>query len=157
MEPARDSSEQALPALLLHSTNDTFPSTHTHLLPYQRVKIGRLTDTDAAPVSEPSDPSRAILFNFATVSRKHAEVWDEDGKIFIRDTGSSNGTFVNGERLSPEGEESQPFQLRTGDILVLGYDVVDDNGVVVHGKVAARVVCAFTEQDIHLVGDGPPF
>ncbi|KAA1472876.1 SMAD/FHA domain-containing protein [Dentipellis sp. KUC8613] len=121
MEPARDSAEQALPALLLHSTTDAFPSIRTHLPPYQRVKIGRLTEPGtvyAIPPPSDSTSSGAILFDFATVSRKHAEVWAEDGKIFIRDTESSNGTFVNGERLSAEGEASRPVQLRTGDVVV---------------------------------------
>lgn len=31
---------------------------------------------------------------------------------------SSNGTFINGERLSPEGLESDPFELKTDDIVV---------------------------------------
>ena len=29
-----------------------------------------------------------------------------------------NGTFVNGERLSPAEEESAPYLLKTGDIIV---------------------------------------
>ena len=31
---------------------------------------------------------------------------------------SSNGTFINGERLSPEGVESEPFELKNDDIVV---------------------------------------
>jgi hypothetical protein len=38
--------------------------------------------------------------------------------MLIRDVKSSNGTFVNGERLSLEGAESDPFELRSDDILV---------------------------------------
>ena len=39
-------------------------------------------------------------------------------QIFIKDVKSSNGTFVNGERLSPEGVESEPFELENDDIVV---------------------------------------
>ena len=39
-------------------------------------------------------------------------------KIFIKDVGSSNGTFVNRKLLSDEGQESGPFQLISDDILV---------------------------------------
>jgi hypothetical protein len=39
-------------------------------------------------------------------------------KIFIKDVKSSNGTFINGERLSAEGLESDPFELKTDDIVV---------------------------------------
>lgn len=40
------------------------------------------------------------------------------GQIFIKDVNSANGTFINGERLSQEGIESEPFELKTDDILV---------------------------------------
>jgi hypothetical protein len=39
-------------------------------------------------------------------------------QIYIKDVKSSNGTFINGERLSPEGHESEPFELKTEDIVV---------------------------------------
>lgn len=39
-------------------------------------------------------------------------------QIFIKDVKSSNGTFINGERLSPEGVESEPFELKNDDIVV---------------------------------------
>lgn len=31
---------------------------------------------------------------------------------------SSNGTFINGERLSPEGLESDPYELKSDDVVV---------------------------------------
>jgi len=39
-------------------------------------------------------------------------------KIFIKDVKSSNGTFINGDRLSPEGLESDPYELKSDDIVV---------------------------------------
>ena len=39
-------------------------------------------------------------------------------KIFIKDVKSSNGTFINGSRLSNEGVESEPFELKTEDVVV---------------------------------------
>ena len=39
-------------------------------------------------------------------------------QIFIKDVKSSNGTFVNGERLSVEGMESDPWELKTDDRVV---------------------------------------
>ncbi|KAF9486732.1 hypothetical protein BDN71DRAFT_1437368 [Pleurotus eryngii] len=43
-----------------------------------------------------------------------AEIWEESGK----DAKSSNGTFINGERLSPEGVESDPWELKSDDIVI---------------------------------------
>lgn len=38
--------------------------------------------------------------------------------MYIKDLKSSNGTFVNNERLSPEGVESEPFEIKSEDIVV---------------------------------------
>jgi pSer/pThr/pTyr-binding forkhead associated (FHA) protein len=38
--------------------------------------------------------------------------------MYIRDVKSSNGTFVNGERLSQEGVESEPYELKSEDTVV---------------------------------------
>ncbi|KAF7361203.1 FHA domain-containing protein [Mycena sanguinolenta] len=86
-------------------------------------------------------------FDLKVMDRRHAEVWEEDGKIFIKDVKSSNGTFVNGKRPSPQGLESEPFELKSDDIVEFGVDVVDeDNKTITHHKVAARVSCIFNEQ-----------
>lgn len=44
-------------------------------------------------------------------------------QFFIRDTKSSNGTFVNECRLSPSGEESPPSEIKTRDIIQFGVNV----------------------------------
>lgn len=48
-----------------------------------------------------------------SVSRQHCEFVLEDGKITVRDLGSSNGTYVNKERV----EESE---LSAGDLIAVG-------------------------------------
>lgn len=42
--------------------------------------------------------------------------------MYIRDTKSSSGTFLNHVRLSPAGNESRPVELHDGDIVQLGVD-----------------------------------
>lgn len=42
--------------------------------------------------------------------------------MYIRDTKSSSGTFLNHIRLSPAGNESGPVELHDGDIVQLGVD-----------------------------------
>lgn len=42
--------------------------------------------------------------------------------MYIRDTKSSSGTFLNHVRLSPAGNESRPVELNDGDIVQLGVD-----------------------------------
>jgi pSer/pThr/pTyr-binding forkhead associated (FHA) protein len=54
------------------------------------------------------------------VSREHAVLWREQGKILIKDTMSRGGTFINGLRLSAENQESIPHVVRDGDMLTFG-------------------------------------
>ena len=51
------------------------------------------------------------------ISRKHAVISFQNGRIMIEDLGSLNGTFVNrGSRL----EEGVQVELKSGDELVIG-------------------------------------
>lgn len=50
------------------------------------------------------------------VSRLHAVIKRESGRILLMDLGSANGTFVNGKRLNPNVEHI----LANGDVVALG-------------------------------------
>ena len=39
-------------------------------------------------------------------------------QIFIKDVKNFDGAFINGERLSPEGLENEPYELKSDDIAV---------------------------------------
>jgi hypothetical protein len=56
-------------------------------------------------------PESDIFLDDVTVSRRHAEFRREDGKFFVHDVGSLNGTYVNRERvedsLLADGDELQ--------------------------------------------------
>lgn len=135
------------PALYLYPLNDSFVPKHIALNHGQHVKIGRQTNAKTAP------GERNGYFDSKVLSRQHAEVWEEGGKIYIKDVKSSNGTFINGERLSSEAVESDPYELKSDDIVEFGIDIVgEDNKTIIHHKVAARVVCVFSEQDAAVAG-----
>ena len=55
-----------------------------------------------------------VVINTAEVSRRHARLYLDGGAYVVEDLGSTNGTFVNGQRLAA------PASLRTGDIIMLG-------------------------------------
>jgi len=57
-------------------------------------------------------PWKNGLLEELTVSRRHAVITQRDGKYFIQDNGSANGTYVNGEELPAKGD---PRELRSGD------------------------------------------
>lgn len=56
-----------------------------------------------------------VILDQALISRRHAVVKVAPDRVTIQDLGSSNGVFVDGERLGPE-----PFALSDGARLVLG-------------------------------------
>ena len=124
------------PVLYLLSMNGTFER-KTIAVPFypDRLRIGRQTNAKTVPA-----PGNAF-FDSKVLSRQHAEIWaDRNGKVWIRDVKSSNGTFVNGARLSQEARESEPHELQSQDHLELGIDIVsEDQKTVVHHKVAAKV------------------
>lgn len=122
--------------LALLPMNGTFERKQINLPFYPEVlRIGRQTNAKTMPT-----PVNGY-FDSKVLSRQHAEVWaDRNGKVFIKDVKSSNGTFVNGQRLSQENRESEPHELRQHDTLELGIDIVsEDQKTIVHHKVSAKV------------------
>ena len=63
--------------------------------------------------------SEALPITDSTVSRRHAELTPDDGKWYLRDLESSNGTFVNGRRIEQRVELSPGDQIRCGSTLML--------------------------------------
>jgi adenylate cyclase len=76
------------------------------LPPGRTVVVGRAVTSDV-PIYDP------------TISRRHAEVSLTDGGVKVKDVGSSNGTFLNGARITDA--------------------VAGENDVIAFGKVAFRV------------------
>jgi hypothetical protein len=73
------------------------------------------------------DPAQSLVAaafaQYDNVSRKHATVVvDDSGRATIRDEGSTNGTFVNNERVNPYTE----VRLVDGDQIRLAADVTGD-------------------------------
>ena len=54
-----------------------------------------------------------ILLQSTDISRKHAALLFRDDHIWVKDLKSTNGTFVNGERV----EQEQEIELHDGDML----------------------------------------
>ena len=57
-----------------------------------------------------------IILNGQAVSRFHASLRIKDGKAFIHDNGSRNGTLINGEKA----EVNKDVQIKKGDNVVCG-------------------------------------
>jgi len=64
------------------------------------------------------DSSNSVTINDAEISRKHSRLSFQGGKYVLEDLGSTNGTFVNGQRLVG------PVVLKPGDVVSLGEQIV---------------------------------
>jgi len=64
------------------------------------------------------DASNDISVNDAEVSRRHARLTFQGGKFVLEDLGSTNGTYVNGQRLTG------PRVLKSGEVISLGEQIV---------------------------------
>ncbi len=86
------------------------------------------------------DIGNTIVINDAEISRKHARLFAQSGGYVIEDTGSTNGTFVNGQRLMG------PHLLRPGEVIFFGETVslayeaqqFDPNATMVAGRPPAQ-------------------
>jgi pSer/pThr/pTyr-binding forkhead associated (FHA) protein len=74
------------------------------------------------------DPSVDLVLQGGHISRKHAELSLRENELWVKDLNSSNGTYVNGQRISEQA-------LKSGDELQI--DVVR---FLVQQAVAAQAV-----------------
>ena len=79
---------------------------------------GATYSLDANQTTLGRDGSNTIAINDAEVSRHHARMTLQGGKIVLEDLGSTNGTSVNGHRISG------PHVLKAGEMISLGEDIV---------------------------------
>ncbi len=63
------------------------------------------------------EAGNAIIINDAEVSRKHTQFVLQGGKVIVTDLGSTNGTFVNNQRLTGQ------HILQSGEIISLGEQI----------------------------------
>jgi pSer/pThr/pTyr-binding forkhead associated (FHA) protein len=102
------------------------------------------------------DASNGVAINDAEVSRKHSRLSFQGGKYVLEDLGSTNGTFVNGQRLSG------PVVLKPGDVVSLGEQIVlmydsvnmDPGATMATPRKSARVEAPRAAQPV--VASAPP-
>ncbi|MBU3665256.1 MAG: FHA domain-containing protein [Chthoniobacterales bacterium] len=75
----------------------------THEFVGSRLTVGRLGDNDVA-------------LDEGSVSSRHAEIVVADDAAVLRDLGSTNGTFVNGERVTGESPLSEGDEVYFGNV-----------------------------------------
>lgn len=88
-------------------------------------KVGETFLLETISLTAGRDPVSDIILNDPEVSRQHARFTQTDAGYQVQDLGSTNGTFVNGQRLESDPVDLQPgFTISMGSGVTLVYDVV---------------------------------
>ncbi|XP_034440323.1 sarcolemma associated protein a isoform X10 [Hippoglossus hippoglossus] len=113
---------------------NSHPFQERHVYLEEPVKIGR-------SVARCRPAQNNATFDCKVLSRNHALVWfdHKTGKFYLQDTKSSNGTFINSQRLSRGSEESPPCEVLSGDIIQFGVDVTENTRKVTHGCIVSTI------------------
>ncbi|XP_060766058.1 sarcolemma associated protein a isoform X6 [Neoarius graeffei] len=113
---------------------NSHPFQERHVYLDEPVKIGR-------SVARCRPAQNNATFDCKVLSRNHALVWfdHKTGKFYLQDTKSSNGTFINSQRLSRGSEESPPCEVLSGDIIQFGVDVTENTRKVTHGCIVSSI------------------
>jgi pSer/pThr/pTyr-binding forkhead associated (FHA) protein len=73
------------------------------------------------------DVSNEVFINDAEVSRRHAHLTMQTGTYVIEDTGSTNGTYVNGQRLIGTRLLQPGDTILLGEKVTLSYELVPED------------------------------
>ncbi len=86
------------------------------LRPHREIIIGRSSELDMVLVED-------------MVSRKHAKIITDERSVSIQDLGSTNGTFVNGEKV-------RKLDLKDGDRILVGTSIIKLVALESHGQTS---------------------
>ena len=100
------------------------------------------------------DPACQILLSDPQSSRRHATVWEEAGRLLLRDENSRNGTFVNSHRV--RNATLQPGdQIRIGDTTLVAAAFPGGTQAAEYGQAPERISRGLTRaQGLTLIGAG---
>jgi DNA-binding response OmpR family regulator len=87
----------------------TDPTGREHALTDDVITIGRAVENDVVVTSR-------------RVSREHARLRREGWRVILEDLGSTNGTFLNGERVLNPVELRDEDRIRIGDVTFVFHD-----------------------------------
>ena len=103
------------------------PTGREHFCTGETMTIGRAVEND-------------IVITSRRVSRQHARVQKDGPRMVLVDLGSTNGTFLNGDRLLT------PIELRDGDSISIG-----DVELVYHDPESTFLETPFPELEVDMV------
>ena len=128
--PAGETAQWALRFISGKYQGGEFP-----LRPQREIVIGRSSELDMVLVED-------------MVSRKHAKIVTDDRSVTIHDLGSTNGTFVNGEKV-------RVSEIKDGDRILIGTSIIklvamggEQNTNMTENEARSRLAVAATKRPV---------
>jgi hypothetical protein len=87
----------------------TDPPGREHILRDERTTVGRAAGNE-------------IVITSRRVSRKHARLLRQDWRVILEDLGSTNGTYLNGERVQAPVQLRDEDRIKVGDVVFVFHD-----------------------------------
>jgi len=101
---------------------------------------GRVYPLEAPDVSIGRDNTNMIVINDAEVSRRHARMELRGATYVIQDLGSTNGTFINGSRVSGIQVLNSGDTVSFGEGIVLVYEAAADVNATILSEKAPQTL-----------------
>jgi pSer/pThr/pTyr-binding forkhead associated (FHA) protein len=102
----------------IHVTGGFRMATQPQLVMQTGPNPGKVFALENIDITIGRDIANDIVINDAEVSRKHARLFVQGDQFFLEDLGSTNGTFVDGQRIAG------PHALQSGDSVQMGENVI---------------------------------
>jgi hypothetical protein len=103
-------------------------------------ETGKIYPLEGPEIIIGRDASNSVAINDAEVSRKHAKLSLHGSTYMIQDLSSTNGTFINGQRIT-SGQVLNPGDtVSFGEIIAMIYEVAyDPNATVASGQALKTI------------------
>lgn len=89
-------------------------------------RTGAVIDISGEPIVIGRTDEADVVMDDQSLSRRHARFTPMHGQYFVTDLKSTNGTFVNGERIETTTELSNRARIQLGQATLLRFSLVDD-------------------------------
>lgn len=125
-QPARFAPAEAIVQAALPQIPDSIPLASLMILRGQKGGIKYALSSTTTSIGR--DATNEIVLADPTVSLRHAKIVQNDGEFILYDLGSSNGTFVNSDRVVQQS-------LQDGDYIVVGGTILQFRFTQTHTKL----------------------
>jgi hypothetical protein len=102
---------------------------------------GKVFPLEASEIIVGRDASNGVAINDGEISRKHAKLSLHGSAYVLQDLGSTNGSFVNGQRLTGTQVLNPGDTVSFGENIVMIYETAQDpNATIISSSQAPKTV-----------------